>query len=68
MLKNKKIDPKTLIKESLKAQKLAKAKYSKFYVGAALLAKDNQVIYGCNIESKANISSQIIITFKINFC
>ena len=53
MLKNKEIEPKTLIKESLKAQKLAKAKYSKFCVGAALLAKDNQVIYGCNIESKA---------------
>lgn len=53
MLKNKEIDPKTLIKESLKAQKLAKAKYSKFYVGAALLDKENQVIYGCNIESKA---------------
>ena len=51
MLKNKEIDPKTLIKESLKAQKLAKAKYSKFYVGAALLDKENQVIYGCNIES-----------------
>ena len=52
-MKNKEIDPKTLIKEYLKAQMLAKAKYSKFYVGAALLAKDNQVIYGCNIESKA---------------
>tara|TARA_Y100001960_G_C14588461_1_gene784389 strand:+ start:277 stop:669 length:393 start_codon:yes stop_codon:yes gene_type:complete len=52
MLKNK-VDPKTLIKESLKAQKLAKAKYSKFYVGAALLSKDDQIIYGCNIESKA---------------
>ena len=48
---HKEIDPKTLIKESLKAQKLAKAKYSKFYVGAALLDKENQVIYGCNIES-----------------
>ena len=54
MLKNKKlIDPIKLIKESLNAQKLAKAKYSNFYVGAALLSKSNKIIYGCNIESKA---------------
>ena len=53
-LKNEKsIDPIKLIKEALNAQKLAKAKYSKFYVGAALLSKDNKIIHGCNIESKA---------------
>ena len=53
-LKNEKsINPIKLIKEALNAQKLAKAKYSKFYVGAALLSKDNKIIHGCNIESKA---------------
>ena len=45
--------PENLIKEALNAQKLAKAKYSNFKVGAALLCQDNKIIYGCNIESKA---------------
>ena len=45
--------PEKLIKEAINAQKLARAKYSKFPVGSAILCENNKVIYGCNIESKA---------------
>ena len=44
---------KELIKEALKAQKRAKAQYSNYPVGAALLTNNNKIILGCNIESKA---------------
>ena len=47
------MNAKQLIKEALKAQKLAKARYSNFHVGVALLCQNNKLIYGCNIESKA---------------
>jgi len=47
------MNPKQLIKEAKEAQKRAKAPYSKYPVGAALLLPDDKVIYGCNIESKA---------------
>jgi len=45
--------PEDLIKKAREAQKRAKAMYSDYAVGAALLTTDNQVILGCNIESKA---------------
>ena len=45
--------PKNLIKKAIVAQKRAKALYSNYPVGAALLTADNSVILGCNIESKA---------------
>ena len=45
--------PEDLIKKAIVAQKRAKAPYSKYPVGAALLTTDNLVILGCNIESKA---------------
>ena len=35
------------------AQKRAKALYSHYAVGVALLTKNNTIILGCNIESKA---------------
>ena len=47
------MNPKQLIKEALKAQKRAKAQYSEYPVGAALLTKNDEIILGCNIESKA---------------
>ena len=47
------MEPKELIKEAVIAQNRAKAKYSNFYVGTSILTKDNQIIYGCNIESAA---------------
>ena len=45
--------PEILIKKALFAQKRALAQYSNYPVGAALLSKDNSIILGCNIESKA---------------
>jgi cytidine deaminase len=41
----------TLIEMALEARKLAYAPYSKFKVGAALLAKNTMVYKGCNIEN-----------------
>ena len=45
--------PIDLIKQAVKAQNNAHAKYSNFTVGCALLTKDDDVILGCNIESAA---------------
>ncbi|SVE52310.1 uncharacterized protein METZ01_LOCUS505164, partial [marine metagenome] len=45
--------PEELIQHACLAQKRAKAPYSEYPVGAALLTKDNNVILGCNVESKA---------------
>ena len=45
--------PEKLIQEAVKAQNYAKAKYSNFFVGTAILSKDNKIILGCNIESAA---------------
>ena len=42
-----------LIKHADKARKFSKCKYSNYAVGAALLTQNGDVIYGCNIESKA---------------
>jgi cytidine deaminase len=45
--------PKNLIKKAVVAQKRAVCPYSNYPVGVALLTKDNSIILGCNIESKA---------------
>ena len=45
--------PEKLIQEAIKAQSYAKAPYSNFKVGTAILTKKNQIILGCNIESAA---------------
>ena len=47
------MEPRALIKEALVAQSRARAKYSNFYVGCALLSDNNEVFLGCNIESAA---------------
>ena len=44
---------KDLIKYAVDAQNNAQAKYSKFYVGCAILCNDDKVFLGCNIESAA---------------
>ncbi len=45
--------PQDLIKHAVIAQNNAQAKYSNFYVGCAVLANNNEVFLGCNIESAA---------------
>ena len=45
--------PEELIQYAHLAQERAKAPYSDYAVGAALLTEDNTIILGCNIESKA---------------
>ena len=50
------LDEKTirnLITAACDARKLSYSPYSHYQVGAALLAKDGQVITGCNIENAA---------------
>lgn len=42
-----------LVEKALEARRFSYAPYSDFRVGAALLAKNGQVITGCNIENAA---------------
>jgi len=44
-------DLKSLIDEAIAASKKAYAPYSKFHVGAVLVAEDGQHYMGCNIEN-----------------
>lgn len=45
------MDEQQLMEEAKKARGFAYVPYSKFQVGAALLAKDGTVFHGCNIEN-----------------
>ena len=45
------LDPRSLLREAVRASRRAVAPYSKFHVGAALLTRDGQVIFGANVES-----------------
>lgn len=45
------MDEKRLMEEACKAREYAYVPYSKFQVGAALLAKDGKIFHGCNIEN-----------------
>lgn len=47
------MEEKDLIQEAFKARELAYVPYSKFPVGAALVAQNGQVFHGCNIENAA---------------
>lgn len=47
------MDKEQLIKASVEAREKAYVPYSKFPVGAALLAEDGSVFGGCNIENAA---------------
>jgi cytidine deaminase len=45
------LDPRSLLREAVRASRRAVAPYSKFRVGAALLTRNGQVILGANVES-----------------
>lgn len=47
------MDNKELVRLALDARKMAYVPYSKYKVGAALLAKGGKVYQGCNIENAA---------------
>ncbi len=42
-----------LIAQAMNARKNARAKYSDFAVGAAILTKDGKIFTGCNVESSS---------------
>jgi cytidine deaminase len=50
---NKFMTIKALINHAREAQTFSKSPYSNYAVGAALLTDNGDVIYGCNVESKA---------------
>jgi cytidine deaminase len=47
------MDSRQLIEEALRATRNAYAPYSKFKVGAALMARDGSVFTGCNVENSS---------------
>jgi len=47
------MSPEKLIEHAYIAQKRAKAPYSNYKVGAALHVKNDIIVLGCNVESKA---------------
>ena len=49
----KEINYKNLIEQAVAARDNAKAKFSNFKVGCALLTDNDEIILGCNIESAA---------------
>ncbi len=53
MKQNKNYDPKELVKAAKQARRFARAKYSNFKVGAALITRDGKVFTGANVESSS---------------
>ena len=45
------LDKKTLLRAAMQARAFSYSPYSKFQVGAALLASDGKIYTGCNIEN-----------------
>lgn len=63
MFQDAQIVDRELIKKSIEAAKQAYAPYSKFLVGAALVASDGRIFTGCNVE---NISYGLTICAERN--
>ena len=47
------MDYKLLVSKAIEAKSNALPTYSNFFVGAALLTKDNKIYTGCNVESSS---------------
>ena len=62
------MDYKLLADEAFRARKNAYAPYSHFKVGACILLKNGELIYGCNIENAAYGSSitQLIPAYRLH--
>ena len=61
------MEPEQLMEVARKAMKMAYAPYSKFKVGAAVLAKSGKVYVGCNIENASyglSICAERVAIFK----
>lgn len=61
------VSPGELLEAALRAREQASAPYSKYRVGAALLAADGRVFTGCNIESSSyglTICAERVALFK----
>ena len=47
------VSPEALVAHALEARTRAHAPYSRYHVGAAVLTRDGEVVYGCNVENAA---------------
>lgn len=56
----------SLISEAMSAREKAYAPYSKFYVGAAVLADDGRVFQGCNVENASYPAGSCAETIAVN--
>ena len=45
------VSPEKLLEEAERARERARAPYSKFKVGAAVLTRDGKIVRGCNVEN-----------------